>query len=112
MLFNSLEFILIFLPLTLLLWRLALGWGGGLRPALGLLVAGSLIFYGWWNPAYLPGLVASILLNFWIGRRILSALAAGREPLATRRSGARLGLDRFRPDHCLGSTDRLALGRL
>ena len=83
MLFNSLEFILLFLPLTLLLWRLALGWGG-LRPALALLVAGSLLFYGWWNPAYLPGLVASILLNFWIGRQILNALAAGRKPLATR----------------------------
>ncbi|MGQ9830945.1 MAG: MBOAT family O-acyltransferase [Thermochromatium sp.] len=89
MLFNSLEFILFFLPLTLLLWRLTLVWGG-LRPALGILVASSLFFYGWWHPAYLPGLVALILLNFHIGRQIIAARAAGRESLATR--WLRLGL--------------------
>ncbi len=65
MLFNSYGFILLFLPITLL----GFFWIGrlGHRPAMAWLVAASLFFYGWWNPAYLGLLVASILFNYAIG---------------------------------------------
>lgn len=69
MLFNSYEFILLFLPLTwagyflLARHRLTLA-------STGFLVAASLFFYGWWNPVYVPLLAASILFNFAVGRKI------------------------------------------
>lgn len=67
MLFNSPLFVLGFLPLT---------WGGfwltaslaGQRPALGFLLAASLIFYGWWYPPFLLILLGSISVNFTILR--------------------------------------------
>lgn len=66
MLFNSYEFIFAFLPVMFLgyFWlthkKLILGsklW----------LVGGSLFFYGYWNIAYVPLLLGSILVNFVIG---------------------------------------------
>jgi alginate O-acetyltransferase complex protein AlgI len=74
MLFNSYEFILIFLPLTLAVFALLGGRGGG-RPALAWLTLASLFFYGWWNPIYLILLLASLTANYVIG----SALAAQAE---------------------------------
>ena len=75
MLFNSFEFIFVFLPLTLagFFWlgaqhrRLAAAW----------LTASSLFFYGWWNPSYVLLLGASILGNFWLGSAIARAHTAG-----------------------------------
>ena len=49
MLFNSYEFLLIFLPLVLLGYHALLA-GRAPGGALSLLVACSLFFYGWWNP--------------------------------------------------------------
>ncbi len=70
MLFNSLEFILAFLPVTFFVYF----WLNKKR----LIVAGkswlvlaSLVFYAWWNVQYLPLILVSILVNFAIG----SALA-------------------------------------
>ncbi len=65
MLFNSHIFIFVFLPVTLTGYfalgkyshRLAAVW----------LAAASLFFYGWWSPAYVSLLVASILFNYSIG---------------------------------------------
>lgn len=63
MLFNSIEFLLIFLPLSLSAYWLA-------RRSAGLrcwtLVVLSLIFYGWWDPRLVPLLVASVVVN-WVG---------------------------------------------
>ncbi|MBL4602313.1 MAG: MBOAT family protein [Emcibacteraceae bacterium] len=36
------------------------------------LACASLFFYSWWNIAYLPLILASIIFNFFIGRRIAS----------------------------------------
>jgi len=66
MLFNSFEFIFIFLPITLLIFFLV-GRRGYYKIALTWLVAASLFFYGWWNPAYLGLLVFSLLFNYCIG---------------------------------------------
>ena len=69
MLFNSFEFIFIFLPIvffgyfSLCSWRLTVAsklW----------LVSGSLFFYGWWNPLYLPLILTSALVNYAVGRRL------------------------------------------
>jgi len=65
MLFNSPEFIYLFLPIVLtgFFWlarashRIAATW----------LTAASLFFYGWWNPAYLGLLLASIFFNYGMG---------------------------------------------
>lgn len=65
MLFNSYEYLIYFLPLSLAVY-FALGRKAAW--AAGWLVAASLFFYAWWNPKYLPLIVASIGFNFVIGR--------------------------------------------
>lgn len=68
MLFNSLGFLLIFLPLvvSVFFWfgrfneRLAAAW----------LAAASIFFYGYWDYRYLLLLGSSILFNYWAGFRI------------------------------------------
>ena len=66
MLFNSYFFIFVFLPATLLGFHL-IGKSGHHRIAISWLVAASLFFYGWWNPAYLGLILASILFNYATG---------------------------------------------
>ncbi|MDH5755207.1 MAG: MBOAT family protein [Nitrospinota bacterium] len=69
MLFNSYEFILAFLPVTFLAYFLLNSWRFG-HAATIFLVMASLFFYGWWNPLYLPLILASILVNYWAGRML------------------------------------------
>jgi alginate O-acetyltransferase complex protein AlgI len=77
MLFPTPVFLLGFLPLTLagyftvgriLPHRYALGW----------LVCASLVFYGWWNPWYLPLLLGSVLANHTIAGRIRASVQPRR----------------------------------
>ena len=69
MLFNSYEFIFIFLPLSFFIYffllekRLITG-------AKGFLVFASLFFYSWWNVAYLPIILSSMLFNYVIGNSL------------------------------------------
>jgi len=67
MVFSSYEFLLVFLPISFLGFLVLeqTGWG---RLALAWVVLASLVFYGWWNPIYLPLLAGSMLGNFAIGR--------------------------------------------
>jgi alginate O-acetyltransferase complex protein AlgI len=69
MLFNSYEFVLLFLPVTVLLYY-QLGRRFGHRAAFGWLFVASCFFYGWWNPIYLPLLGGSILVNYWLGQTL------------------------------------------
>ncbi|MGQ9860390.1 MAG: hypothetical protein ACUVSD_00065 [Thiobacillaceae bacterium] len=63
--FNSYAFLFLFRPVTTLVFfrlgayrhRLAAAWLG----------TASLFFYGWWNPAYVGLLWASIFFNYGIG---------------------------------------------
>lgn len=48
-----------------------------LKPAKLWLTFTSLVFYGWWNPVYVLLIVASMLFNFWLGRRMGLAVRAG-----------------------------------
>ena len=67
MLFNSFEFIVLFLPFTLLAFYLAGNLVSG-RLAMLLLVISSLFYYGWWNPNYLVLILSSIIFNFCMGK--------------------------------------------
>ncbi len=67
MLFNSYEYLIYFLPLSLAVYFLL---GRKAAWAVGWLVVASLFFYGWWNPKYLPLILASIGFNFAIGRAL------------------------------------------
>ncbi|MDE2514396.1 MAG: MBOAT family protein [Rhodospirillales bacterium] len=73
MLFNSYVFLLAFLPLSLAGF-FALSRLSG-RAGLVFLLLASLVFYGWWNPAYLLLLGASIAGNYACGRLIGAAEA-------------------------------------
>jgi alginate O-acetyltransferase complex protein AlgI len=73
-LFNSYVFVLAFLPLTLGGFFASARLG---RTAGGVfLVLASLVFYGWWRPAYVPLLLVSIGGNFFFARLI--AATGGR----------------------------------
>jgi len=77
MLFNSFEFVLVFLPIALVGFYL-LGRLGFALAACGWLALGSLIFYGYWAPEYIVLLLASIAANFGFGEAILRALQVDR----------------------------------
>ena len=83
MLFNSHEFILYFLPAALAGF-FALARLGHLLAA-GWLAAASLFFYGWWNPAFVLLLLASIAFNYGAGRAIARAREPGAMPGPARR---------------------------
>ncbi len=74
MLFNSYIFLFVFLPVTLVGFYL-IGGRGHHRVAISWLVAASLFFYGWWNPAYLGLILASMLFNYAMGVAL-----GGRDP--------------------------------
>ncbi|HJV02539.1 MAG TPA: MBOAT family protein [Burkholderiaceae bacterium] len=65
MLFNSQPFLLLFLPVVLAGFFLL----GRRSPAAAAwwLAAASLFFYGYWNPRFLPLLLASVVLNYRLG---------------------------------------------
>lgn len=71
MLFNSFEFIFLFLPITFFIYfgllskRLIIG-------AKAFLVFASLFFYSWWNIIYLPLILGSMLFNYVIGSSFTS----------------------------------------
>lgn len=79
MLFQSVPFLFLFLPLVwaafTILHRCA-----GLNAALVFLVAASAFFYGWHTPQYLLVIAASICVNFAIGKRL--STGPGRSLLA------------------------------
>jgi len=92
MLFNSLPFLILFLPIVWLGFQVF----ARLRPGAAALwlVGTSLAFYGWWNPAYLILLCASILFNYAAGAVILRlADRRGQQHIAlTLGVAANLGL--------------------
>jgi len=70
MLFNSAAFLFALLPVALLGF-FGLGFFNLKKCAVVWLTLVSLVFYGWWNPSYLPLLAISITGNFWIGRLLI-----------------------------------------
>ena len=67
MLFHSNTFILYFFPLTLLLFFISnrIKFDSKI-----ILILVSLFFYSWWNINYLPLIILSIFINFFLGKKI------------------------------------------
>ena len=88
--FNTYLFVLGFLPLCAAVFYAAVRWAGDRAATVWLIVA-SVGFYAWWNPAYLPLLLASIVVNYgcglWLAKR-----AGLRKTLLTLGVGFNLGL--------------------
>lgn len=80
MLFNSYEFIFLFLPITLVMFYY-LGGKGKTNVALYWLVIASLFFYGWWKPAYLFLITGSIVFNYAFGWLLSDARLFGKPSL-------------------------------
>ncbi|MBS0286836.1 MAG: MBOAT family protein [Proteobacteria bacterium] len=74
MLFNSYQFILVFLPITFLVFY-ALGKVQKYQLAMLWLVVASLFFYSWWAYKFLFLLLFSITANYFIGTRIIAKLS-------------------------------------
>lgn len=89
MLFNSFPFLFVFLPMVLagyfFLGRYGNAW------AMAWLAAASLCFYGYWNLASVPLLLASILFNYTCARYLTSATTM-RKPLLIGTLSVDLGL--------------------
>ncbi len=69
MLFNSFEFVFLFLPITLGVFFVLGRNGKYVRQQIPVLwlVCASLFFYGWWKPLNLPLIIISILVNYSLG---------------------------------------------
>ncbi|WP_242161892.1 MBOAT family protein [Bacillus cereus group sp. BfR-BA-01522] len=70
MLFNSFEFIFLFLPIAFLLYFL-LNRFGYVTLAKVWLVLASLFFYSYWNVKYLPLMLVSLIVNYFIGMHLV-----------------------------------------
>ncbi len=90
MLFNSYAFIFLFLPLTFAVFFLLARTSHAL--AAGWLAAASVFFYGWWNPAYVGLLMASIVFNYFAGMYIARAVGRDKKWLMVFAVGANLAL--------------------
>ena len=67
MLFYTKEFILLFFPLTLFLYYFVSKFGLCKKKILIFL---SLAFYSWWNIYYLPLILFSVIVNYFLGKKI------------------------------------------
>ena len=70
MLFNSYEFIFVFLPIAFGIYFFLNAKGYFQISKISLIIS-SLFFYSWWNINYLPLIVLSIVLNFFISQALM-----------------------------------------
>jgi len=76
MLFNSFEYILLFLPITLVVYFVLLRKHLTIAAKFWLFFA-SLFFYSWWNVKYTPLILGSIFFNYTIGGMLENNGATG-----------------------------------
>jgi len=69
LLFNSYEFIFVFLPITFIIY-FYLNSKKLTEVSKGFLVLSSLFFYSWWNIIYLPLILISMLFNYVLGNSL------------------------------------------
>ncbi len=81
MLFNSPGFMFIYLPVVVAMFY-AMRFIAGAGLTTGFLVVASLVFYGWWNPAYLPLICGSLVINYLVGRGIEKSVSSKKVILA------------------------------
>jgi alginate O-acetyltransferase complex protein AlgI len=70
--FSSPLFLILFLPLTLVLYFAVRG-----RARVFVALAASVLFYIWNNPLYFIPIAGLIVLNYWLGRRLSSLRGQG-----------------------------------
>lgn len=70
MLFNSYEYIFLFLPISIIIYFILNKFASGTWAKLWLVLS-SLFFYSWWNIAYLPLILASIAVNYLVGSALV-----------------------------------------
>ncbi|WP_235015181.1 MBOAT family protein [Oceanicoccus sp. KOV_DT_Chl] len=80
MLFNSLEFIFLFLPMVYVVFQI-LHFKGKIISQIVWLTAASLFFYAWWNPSYLLLILLSIGANYAFSLLIVSQRAKNHHRL-------------------------------
>ena len=80
MLFNSYEFIFLFLPVTLAIYFLV-GKSGNTRLAFGWLLVASLFFYAYWHFANIAIIIVSVCFNYWLGRHVIHPAHPSRRKL-------------------------------
>lgn len=90
MLFTAAAFVLLFLPLTLLGFFALARWSHG--AAASWLFLASLVFYGVWMPVYVLLLLASIVGNYWVGKRIAHARGDAAQPARAAKRWMLLGV--------------------
>lgn len=73
MLFNSYAFLLVFLPAAIIVYRFA---DPHPRLRMPVLIALSLVFYGYWDVRFLPLMIGSILVN-WLAAKYYLATRRG-----------------------------------
>ena len=83
MLFNSFEFMLLFLPITLVVYFLLLRKHLTIAARSWLLFA-SLFFYSWWDIKYLPLILGSILFNYTIGGLLAEYDTSAKQPISKK----------------------------
>ena len=89
MIFSSVEFIFVFLPITALLFALMRRYAG-VGAALGILTAASIVFYGVWRPQDVPLLLGSIIINWLLSTIIEPAPIADERPSPAGKTGGTL----------------------
>ncbi|QKF67784.1 membrane-bound O-acyl transferase, MBOAT family [Arcobacter venerupis] len=83
MLFNSYEFIFAFLPITFFIY-FYLNHKRLIVASKGFLVFSSLFFYSWWNIAYLPLILISILFNYVIGNSLNKGIEENKKSFSKK----------------------------
>jgi alginate O-acetyltransferase complex protein AlgI len=94
MLFNTPEFIFLFLPCALALHFVLARWS--LDAALLGTALSSLFFYAWWDPRFIVLPLVSIALNLWIAREMIARPTMARELLIAGIVGNLLALGYFK----------------
>ena len=69
MLFNSVEYLFFFLPITVLVF-LILARAPSTERQITWLVLASLFFYASWKPEYLLLIISSVVINFLLGKQL------------------------------------------
>jgi len=69
LLFNSYEFVFLFLPITFFIY-FYLNSKRLVTLSKIFLVVASLVFYSWWNAIYLPLILGSMVFNFLVGQKL------------------------------------------
>lgn len=88
MVFSSMTFLCVFLPVVFLLYYIL----PGLRIRNGLLIIASLLFYAYGEPVYVLLMLLSIFMNYFFGRMLGIQSETGRKVVVAAAAAANLGL--------------------